>query len=473
MPKLNKNCEWQETKSDEAFDVPWDVPRCGKHRTTPECNHGWQGRKTSRKQSRVLTTSVVEIPPRLRRDSMFSQLDSMKDVQSDEDLIGEEFFSNETVTGGSSIKREQDDDVLMAEPNRIEDSQRNRAKRKAAMERQSGVKNSIDEETCPSHEILRDAIVRAVKCGEIEAEEIYGAHLTIDSITGFFKKHRVVLREMQFVLQTEKKACDPNAANRVYDIEKQSFDILQTGFVFARSKIRQETIESDIKKRKLKDREDMKKAIMVFKQQRPSGKDRKNIMTSICKTLRNESNTDADPTSRVDVRKVSGPQPRAKSSQKPQVRVEPPNKFLAEEEPLTFNSGCCHESSSSSGFDDTYTLPGGDREVDAMKNLSTPLEFPPLEAFNEVALLNASSWSKASESLGQTCMIKLEKSRGRKRHNLKLRCKTTNLSDAMAETCIEDTDTESRPPRRGTSPEKKQKGTRGVARPIYKAMQDI
>ncbi|KAG4434262.1 hypothetical protein IFR05_010252 [Cadophora sp. M221] len=466
MSRLDSTSESQNTNSDESCDVP----KCRRHRTNPKWSHDWHDwegrttfRKTSRKKSRVFTPSFVGKTCESRRDSMFSEAESVKDVQSDEDLIGEDFFSEETTTGGSSFKREQTEDVLMTEPHKTEDSQphsqRGRASGKAAVEVQSDVKDAMDEETCPNHEILRDAIVRAVKGGKIEAEEIYDTHLTIDSITEFFKKHRKFLTKIQLELQTVKQARDMKEASRVYDIKKQPFDMLQTSFVFARAQIRQEMIEGDASKRKLKDREDMKKAIMLFKQQRSSGMDGKTIMTSICKTLRNDSKADAETASRVDVRKVSGPQPKSKSSQKPYLRAGPPNKSLAEDDPCSDHWRC-------TAFGGCYRSRGQDREVDAMKRLSTTWEFPHLKIPNHAAALNASSQSKYFERPVQT--QKVERVRGRKREHPEMRHRATNLSDAMAEACIEDTDTESGPRPRARSPEKKQKGTRGVTHPVYK-----
>ncbi|KAH7319014.1 hypothetical protein BKA65DRAFT_556444 [Rhexocercosporidium sp. MPI-PUGE-AT-0058] len=409
MPKLNRSSVGQRTSSDEDCNSPYKLQKCRKHLATPPaCNHGRHARKTHRRRSEALTPAYHGELPRSRRDSMFSQLDDMEDLESKEAFVGKEFCLDEAANRGYSIKLRQAEDVLTVGMDRAEDSQaqsqRGRARAKAALEDEYDIKEAMDEETCPNYEALREAIDGAVKCGKIEAEEIYGIHLTIESITEFFKKNRESLMDVQLETQSDKPNRGMKTAKRVYDPAKQPFDILQTSFVFARSQLRHETIESDVKERKLKDKEELKKAIMLYKKQSSSGIDQKKIMASICKILKDDSTPKWKLTSQVDARKASCPQPRAKTGQKPQLNVEPPKKFLAgEPEPLPFSPKRCHETTSSSGFDETIALNfrGRDTQRDATDWPSRPLEFTLFGASEQAVPITGSSRSTPSKGSGQ------------------------------------------------------------------------
>ncbi|KAL2060049.1 hypothetical protein VTL71DRAFT_9871 [Oculimacula yallundae] len=139
----------------------------------------------------------------------------------------------------------------------------------------SDVDDTLNQKSS-AEKALRGIIINAVENGQIPLEEVFNTHLTIGSIRSFFAKFKDCLESQS-----------PDT-----DIAKLSDSVLQVEFVFARSHFKVKAIEEERLARKTKEREDMKRAIEMYKQKSSKEMDTKKIMKSICNTLKYDTGAD-------------------------------------------------------------------------------------------------------------------------------------------------------------------------------------
>lgn len=277
-------------------------------------------------------------------------------------------------------------------------------------------KPKTSDDASDMQELIHNVIMRAVKLGNIPIHALEETKLTTASITEFFKKYNEVLMRQWKQDREEQQTTEDDSSNaqNLQDIENQHFNVLQIAFSWARSQLREESRVAEVKKKREMAKAQFSRAREIYLMEKAAGMTNpKDIMISVCSTLEAEN-----------------PAP------KPEHIAEPIKLPL-----------------------EGTTI--GRSQDDAVKyrsrsRFSTP---PP-------------PYQKREKSLKLPHRLSLRRERYKRKPQSVTPNNGTSISDEMAKISILDLASDDSIRHRSLSPEKKQKGTRGVARPIFRGTRE-
>ncbi|PVH77375.1 hypothetical protein DL98DRAFT_272715 [Cadophora sp. DSE1049] len=263
---------------------------------------------------------------------------------------------------------------------------------------------------------------------------------------------------------------DSEAAQQPQDIASQPFSVLQVAFGWARSKLRSDINETEIKRKREEAMAQIKRAREIYLLKKAAGiSNPKDIMASVCDTLKAETRTPTpEPTApQINITMTGRSQQDAFTEEERREEVQSQREYLAG----IFSRSLphCDDASSQTPGPDSWRLAYRKRgePVDALANLSPPLELPFPEHYGRRDSAVALSRSDSTKQDGRNHHNATAAIEDKRKQQSTLRGKSTptRLSEALAKASITDADPSLC---RCKSPEKKQKGTRGIAWPIYK-----
>ncbi|KAH7389122.1 hypothetical protein BKA64DRAFT_130335 [Cadophora sp. MPI-SDFR-AT-0126] len=329
---------------------------------------------------------------------------------------------------------------------------------------------STRDEAAITQEIIHNVIIHAVESEKIPFKVLEATHLTIGSITEFFKKYNAeLMSQWKHDIEAQKSVCDDSAvAHQPQDIASHPFSILQVAFGWARSKLRSDMNKAEIKRKREDALTQIKRARDIYLLKKADGvTDAKDIMASVCDTLKVEppTPTPESKASPINIKISRRPDQDALTQEERREEIQSEREYHASIYSRSLPP--YDDASSQSPGTESWVPPFRKRgePVDALAKLSPPLELPFPEQYGRrdsaVELSPGNSTKEETRSHHKRSAAKGDKGK----QQSTLCCKPLHLSEAMAKASI----TDANPSRyRSASPEKKQKGTRGIARPIYK-----
>jgi len=331
-------------------------------------------------------------------------------------------------------------------------------------------KRSTTEDTAISQEIIHNIIIRAVYAGKISFSVLEDTNLTIASITEFFKKYNgdLMLQWKQDLEVQKSSDNDSITAQHPQDIASQPFSVLQVAFGWARSKLRADINKTSTEMKREEAMAQIKRVRELYLLKKAEGlTNPKEIMASVRDTLKEESPNPAQELkeSQTNIGLTECAQRHAPTEEGKRAEVQYQREYLDGIycRPMPHQDDTSSKSLGTQSWPLTFRKRG--EPVDAIASLSPPLELPFQKHSRRRDSAIVLSYFDSTKQDSRRYHKGTAAIRDKRKQSSTLSDKSTHLSETLAKTSIAYAGSSQH---RSKSPEKKQRGTRGVARPIYK-----
>ena len=370
--------------------------------------------------------------------------------------------------------RVSDDDSMSEEETRGRQKLRDEVRRRhdAAKKTPSLAKRSTTEmeDTAISQQTIHNILIHAVHARKISFSVLENTNLTIAGINEFFKKYNddLMLQWKQDLEAQKSSETDSTTAQHPQDIASQPFSVLQVAFSWARSKLRADINETSTKKKREEAMAQIKRARELYLLKQAAGlTNPKEIMASVRDTLKAESPTPAEEHKElgttIGMTECAPQHAPTEEEKRAEVQYQKDKLDAIYCRPPPLQDDASSKSLGNQSWPVTFRKRG--EPVDAIASLSPPLELPFKEHSRRRDSAVELSCSDPTKQDSRRYHKGAAAIRDKRKQSSTLSDKSTYLSEALAKTSIADAESSQH---RSKSPEKKQRGTRGVARPIYK-----